>query len=193
MGLLDRYGSLEEQKTPEQQEAETKAQKASRFMVEDPFAETKTKIHNAIVEQQISENVTVTEESMRKLIKEYVEKPEYGIPRIERGVIAEDLYDDIMGYGPIQSLVDSDVYTEIMVNGPYRVYVESRGKISLTDIQFKDNAHLMQIIDRIVTKVGRHVDEASPMCDARLQDGSRVNVIIPPLSLIGPALTIRKF
>jgi pilus assembly protein CpaF len=80
-----------------------------------------------------------------------------------------------------------------MVNGPYQVYVESKGKLQLTDIQFKDQAHLMQIIDRIVTKVGRHVDEASPMCDARLPDGSRVNVIIPPVSLVGPILTIRKF
>jgi len=80
-----------------------------------------------------------------------------------------------------------------MVNGPYQIYAESKGKIVLTDIQFKDTAHLMQIIDRIVTKVGRHVDEASPMVDARLPDGSRVNVIIPPVSLVGPVLTIRKF
>ena len=130
---------------------------------------------------------------MRNLIKEFVEKPEYGIPRIERGLIAEELYDDIMGYGPIQVLIDSDIYTEVMVNGPYQIYVESKGKLSLTDIKFKDDAHLMQIIDRIVTKVGRHVDEASPMVDARLPDGSRVNVIIPPVSLVGPILTIRKF
>lgn len=193
MGLLDRYGVGEEQKTTDKIEEEVKAAKTSRFKVEDPFEDTKTEIHNAIVEQQISNNSEVNEESMRALIKDYVERPEYGIPRIERGLIAEELYDDIMGYGPIQSLVDSDVYTEIMVNGPYQVYVETRGKLSLTDIQFKDSAHLMQIIDRIVTKVGRHVDEASPMVDARLQDGSRVNVIIPPVSLVGPVLTIRKF
>ena len=98
-----------------------------------------------------------------------------------------------MGYGPIQCLVDSDEYSEIMVNGYDHVYVESHGKLVLTDIKFKDNDHLMQIIDRIVSRVGRHVDEASPMCDARLLDGSRVNVIIPPVSLVGPILTIRKF
>ncbi|MGN0521245.1 MAG: CpaF family protein [Eubacterium sp.] len=195
MGLLDRYGvqENEENKNKSPQERDRFKPKESKFLVEDPFAETKTRIHNAIIEQQLGENTQVTDEGMRKIINEFVEKPEYGIPRIERGIVAEDLFDDIMGYGPIQSLVNSDAYSEIMVNGPHQVYVESRGKLSLTDIQFKDTTHLMQIIDRIVTKVGRHVDEASPMVDARLPDGSRVNVIIPPVSLVGPVLTIRKF
>ena len=199
MGLLDRYGSALEQENnaaeksnavipPSQREENLRSK-----MKEDPYAEVKTRIHNAIVEQQISENLEITDDGMRNLINEYVNKPEYNIPRIERGLISEELYDDIMGYGPIQVLVDSDMYSEIMVNGPYQVYVESKGKLSLTDIKFKDDAHLMQIIDRIVTKVGRHVDEASPMVDARLPDGSRVNVIIPPVSLVGPILTIRKF
>ncbi len=193
MGLLDRYGSIEEANAPEEKEEERGAFGASRLQSEDPFADTKTAIHNAIVERQITENVAITDDSMRALIKEYVEKPEYGIPRIDRTTVAEELFDDIMGYGPIQPLVNSDDYSEIMVNGPYQVYAEQKGKIVLTDIQFKDTAHLMQIIDRIVTKVGRHVDEASPMVDARLPDGSRVNVIIPPVSLVGPVLTIRKF
>ena len=189
MGLLDRYGSIEEANAPEEKEEERGAFGASRLQSEDPFADTKTAIHNAIVERQITENVAITDDSMRALIKEYVEKPEYGIPRIDRTTVAEELFDDIMGYGPIQPLVNSDDYSEIMVNGPYQVYAEQKGKIVLTDIQFKDTAHLMQIIDRIVTKVGRHVDEASPMVDARLPDGSRVNVIIPPVSLVGPVLT----
>ena len=196
MGLLDRYGTIEEANAPAQpaeEEERRGAVRATRLQSDDPFADTKTAIHNAIVEKQISESANVTEEGMRALIKEYVEKPEYGIPRIDRTVVAEELYDDIMGYGPIQPLVNSDEYSEIMVNGPYQVYAEKKGKIVLTDIQFKDTAHLMQIIDRIVTKVGRHVDEASPMVDARLPDGSRVNVIIPPVSLVGPVLTIRKF
>ena len=193
MGLLDRYSSNNEDANTPSQEEEISAVRATRLQSEDPFADTKTTIHNAIVEKQISENVAVTEEGMRALIKEYVEKPEYGIPRIDRDNVAEELYDDIMGYGPIQPLVNSDEYSEIMVNGPFQVYAERKGKIILTDIQFKDTAHLMQIIDRIVTKVGRHVDEASPMVDARLPDGSRVNVIIPPVSLVGPVLTIRKF
>lgn len=193
MGLLDRYGTSEDNEIQRVEEEVNNNQRISKLLTEDPYAETKSAIHSAIVAQQIKEDLTATDESMRVLIAEFVEKPEYGIPRMERGSIAEDLFDDIMGYGPIQSLVNSDAYSEIMVNGPYQVYVESQGKLVLTDVQFKDNAHLMQIIDRIVTKVGRHVDEASPMCDARLPDGSRVNVIIPPVSLVGPILTIRKF
>ncbi len=193
MGLLDRYNTLGVEGAPNAPDAsnnntETKA------IIEDRFAETKTKIHTAIVSQLMDNKASaVTEEGMRNLIKEYVNKPEYEIPRIERGLIADELYDDIMGYGPIQPLVDSDIYTEIMVNGPHQIYVEYNGKLKLTDFQFKDESHLRQVIDRIVTKVGRHVDEASPMVDARLPDGSRVNVIIPPVSLVGPVLTIRKF
>ena len=193
MGLLDRYGVNGEpqpmQVSPLTHDASN--DKLARIAVEDPFAETKTRIHNAIIEQQISSGEVVTDDSMRALINEYVEKPEYNIPRVDRDTVKEQLYDDIMGYGPIQCLVDSDEYSEIMVNGYDHVYVESHGKLVLTDIQFKDNQHLMQIIDRIVSRVGRHVDESSPMCDARLLDGSRVNVIIPPVSL--PILTIRKF
>ena len=152
MGLLDRYGSIEEANAPdENKEEERGAIRATKLQSEDPFAETKTAIHNAIVEKQISENVAITDDGMRAMIKEYVEKPEYGIPRIDRTAVAEELFDDIMGYGPIQPLVNSDEYSEIMVNGPYQVYAEQRGKIILTDIQFKDTMHLMQIIDRIVT------------------------------------------
>ncbi len=196
MGLLDRINSEEEiqRGSAEKAEKRTFAPVQSKFTVDDPFADVKEQIHNAIVAQQIRENRTVDDDDeMKEIIRDFVERPEYSIPRVERGMVAEDLYDDIMGYGPIQILVDSDAYSEIMVNGPYQVYVESRGKLSLTDIRFKDTAHLMQIIDRIVTKVGRHIDEASPMVDARLPDGSRVNVIIPPVSLVGPILTIRKF
>ncbi len=201
MGLLDRYNNLnpdEKSEVEVQQESSSgrPGQRNSRAnaILEDRYAETKTRIHAAIIEKMTgSDSSALTEEGMRNLIKEYVDRPEFEIPRIERGLIADELYDDIMGYGPIQPLVDSDLFTEIMVNGPYQVYIESKGLLKLTDIQFRDDAHLRQVIDRIVTKVGRHVDEASPMVDARLPDGSRVNVIIPPVSLVGPVLTIRKF
>ena len=193
MGLLDRVTTNE----PLAEEGSSE-QRASfdmlRPSVEDRYKEVKARIHNTIIEQQISANLgDVNEEGMRKIIDEFVERPEYNIPRSDRALVKEELFDDILGYGPIQCLVDSDDYTEIMVNGYDRVYVEENGKLILTDIQFRDNAHLMQIIDRIVSRVGRRVDESSPMCDARLLDGSRVNVIIPPLSLVGPILTIRKF
>lgn len=195
MGLLDRYGTTENQSAEEESfsTARNNERLAEVAQQSDPFEEVKSRIHQNIIEKQLASGVDVTEEGMRQLINEYVEKSEYGIPRVNRETVKEELFDDIMGYGPIQTLVDSDLYSEIMVNGYNQVYVESKGKLVLTDIKFKDNRHLMQIIDRIVSKVGRHVDEASPMVDARLLDGSRVNVIIPPVSLVGPILTIRKF
>jgi pilus assembly protein CpaF len=107
--------------------------------------------------------------------------------------VIQELINDVTGYGPINPLLlDSDV-TEVMVNGPDMVYVEKKGKIILTDIKFSDDDQVMQVIDKIVAPLGRRIDESSPMVDARLPDGSRVNAIIPPLSLVGPVLTIRKF
>jgi len=107
--------------------------------------------------------------------------------------VLREVYDEVNGYGPIQPLVEDASLTEIMVNGPERVYAERDGRLFLTDIRFRDDAHVMRIIDRIVTPLGRRVDEASPMVDARLPDGSRVNAIIAPLSLVGPSINIRKF
>jgi len=107
--------------------------------------------------------------------------------------VLREVYDEVNGYGPIQPLVEDHSLTEIMVNGPDQVYAERDGKLFLTDIKFRDDAHVLRIIDRIVTPLGRRVDEASPMVDARLPDGSRVNAIIPPLSLVGPCINIRKF
>lgn len=196
MGLLDRYSSTSTNEEAATQPAFANHESSDKIrpVLEDRYSDVKARIHSMIIEQQLgSENADVSDEGMRKLIDEYVERPDFSIPRVDRELVKKELFDDIMGFGPIQPLIDSDKYSEIMVNGYDHVYVESKGKLVLTDIQFKDNDHLMQIVDRIVSKVGRHVDESSPMCDARLLDGSRVNVIIPPLSLIGPILTIRKF
>ncbi|UCH36151.1 MAG: CpaF family protein [Armatimonadota bacterium] len=107
--------------------------------------------------------------------------------------VLREVYDEVNGYGPIQPLIEDPSLTEIMVNGPEQVYAERDGKLFLTDIKFRDDAHVLRIIDRIVTPLGRRVDESSPMVDARLPDGSRVNAIIPPLSLVGPCINIRKF
>ena len=115
------------------------------------------------------------------------------LTRDERRDIVRQLTDDILGYGPIEPLLRDDSVTEIMVNAYDRVYVERGGKLERTDVRFVDESHVMRIIDKIVSQVGRRVDEASPMVDARLPDGSRVNAIIPPLALNGPTLTIRKF
>lgn len=115
------------------------------------------------------------------------------IPSFMADRLVDELVDDILGFGPLEPLLAQDSLTDIMVNGPKDVYVESGGKIKKVDIRFRDNQHLLNICQRIVSLVGRRVDESSPICDARLPDGSRVNVIAAPLSLKGPTLTIRKF
>lgn len=115
------------------------------------------------------------------------------VSRVERIRMLDMIVADILGYGPIQPLLDRDDITEVMVNGPSQVYIEQSGKLHLTGIKFMDDNHVMQVIERIVTPLGRRIDESSPMVDARLPDGSRVNAVISPLSLVGPCLTIRKF
>lgn len=111
----------------------------------------------------------------------------------ELGAVTENIVNDMLGYGPLESLLEDETITDIMVNGPYQVYIERKGKLELSDVKFRDNAHVMNIAQRIVTAVGRRVDESTPVCDARLADGSRVNVIAPPLSLKGCSISIRKF
>ena len=118
---------------------------------------------------------------------------ESGISRDDRLRLVEDIADDILGHGPLERLLSDDTVSEIMVNGPFDVWVERAGRLSQTSVRFNDESHLRRIINKMVAQVGRRIDESSPMVDARLPDGSRVNAIIPPLSLSGPLVTIRKF
>ncbi len=120
---------------------------------------------------------------------------ELGLPlsRLERNDIFDLVLADILGYGPLETLLHDDTVTEVLVNGPDHVFIERAGKLEETDIKFRDNDDVLRIVERIVTPLGRRVDESSPMVDARLPDGSRVNVIIPPISLVGPTISIRKF
>ena len=113
--------------------------------------------------------------------------------RSERERLIEEVLDETFGFGPLELLLKEEGVADIMINGPKHVFIEKDGRIQRSDVNFRDNDHLMQILDRIVSKVGRRIDETSPMCDARLPDGSRVNAIIPPLALDGPSLTIRRF
>ena len=115
------------------------------------------------------------------------------VPRGERIQIVSDICDEILGLGPIEPLLKNESISEIMINGPKKIFIEQKGKLHRTNVQFRDDTHLMNIIERILTPLGRRIDESSPLVDARLEDGSRVNVIIPPLSLKGPCVTIRKF
>ena len=198
MGLLDRIDgqkklTLQKGDTAEQAE-KTKEKAATEETVEDPYLETKRRIHLAIIDEMNKSGQTITDrDAMYKIVDDKVNEDDFLIPRIDREKVATDLFNDIMGYGPIEVLIQDPSISEIMVNGPDKIYIEDKGKLKLTDLKFRDEDHLMNIINRIVSNVGRHVDESSPMVDARLADGSRVNAIIPPLSLIGPVLTIRKF
>ncbi len=198
MGLLDRIDGqkkLQNLKPDTVSETEEKVEiKIAEEIVEDPYLEVKRLIHSAIIDEMNRSGKTITDRDlMYKIVDDKVNDDEFLIPRMDREKVATELFNDIMGYGPIEELVQDPTISEIMVNGPDKIYVEDKGKLKLTDLKFRDEEHLMNIINRIVSNVGRHVDEASPMVDARLADGSRVNAIIPPLSLVGPVLTIRKF
>jgi len=115
------------------------------------------------------------------------------VPRSVRLRLLEQIMSDIAGFGPLDDLLADDTITEIMVNGPEAVYIERKGKLEKTGVQFDNDEHVLRIIHRILTPIGRHIDEYSPMVDARLPDGSRVNAVIPPISLIGPTLNVRRF
>ncbi len=198
MGLLDRIDGqkkLQNQKPETVSETEERVEaKIAEEPVEDPYLEVKRLIHSAIIDEMNKSGKTITDrELMYKIVDDKVNEDEFLIPRMDREKVATELFNDIMGYGPIEELVQDPSISEIMVNGPDKIYIEDKGKLKLTELKFRDEEHLMNIINRIVSNVGRHVDEASPMVDARLADGSRVNAIIPPLSLVGPVLTIRKF
>lgn len=127
------------------------------------------------------------------VIGEIVIEQKLAINYLEQQLLAMQIVDDMIGLGPLEPLLKDETITDIMVNGPKQVYVEQKGKLQLTNVAFRDNDHVMNIAQRIVTAIGRRVDESSPICDARLKDGSRVNVIAPPLSLKGCSISIRKF
>jgi pilus assembly protein CpaF len=132
-------------------------------------------------------------EEIRDIVNEIISIKNVVMSISEQEELLDDICNDVLGYGPLEPLLSRDDIADIMVNGAAKTYIEVGGKIQLTNVRFRDNAQLMNICQRIVSQVGRRVDDSSPICDARLADGSRVNVIAPPLALDGPALTIRKF
>ena len=164
----------------------------------DPFAGVKTKIQRAVIDKLGPELFGEAADSdltnfVRNAVEQEMALDRTPLTRDEHARIVNELTDDIVGYGPLEPFLSDDGVSEVMVNGYDQIYIERAGKIEETSSVFLGNDHLMRIIDKIVSQVGRRIDEASPMVDARLPDGSRVNAIIPPLSLCGPALTIRKF
>jgi pilus assembly protein CpaF len=162
------------------------------------FEDLKRIIHSKLVDKlDLSRVSDLAGETLRREIRLVVERlcdtENPLLNRMERERLIDEVLDETFGFGPLEMLLKDPTISDILVNGPFKVYVERRGKLEKTDVKFRDNEHLMQIIDRIVSKVGRRVDETSPMVDARLPDGSRVNAIIPPLALDGSSLSIRRF
>jgi pilus assembly protein CpaF len=132
-------------------------------------------------------------EEIQRLSQEQLEREPVMLSRVERDSIIDQVTDEILGYGPISPYLAQDDISEIMINGPHQVYVEKNGKLVLTPTRFRDDQHVLHVVDKIISPLGRRLDESMPMVDARLPDGSRVNAIIPPLALNGPVVTIRKF
>ncbi len=164
----------------------------------DPFADVKNRIHLAVISELGPQlfNTTMEPEALRDRVRDDIRTSlgdETGISRDDRERLISEISDDILGHGPLERLLADDSVTEIMVNGPFDIWVERQGRLYETNVRFNDDSHLRRIINKMVAQVGRRIDESSPMVDARLPDGSRVNAIIPPLSLSGPLVTIRKF
>ncbi|SEP70083.1 pilus assembly protein CpaF [Devosia sp. YR412] len=162
------------------------------------YFQTKSAIFNALIDSiDLSQLATMDQdaarEEIRDIVAEIIALKSIIMSISEQEDLLEDICNDVLGYGPLEPLLARDDIADIMVNGSQRCYIEVNGKVKLTNVRFRDDAHLMNVCQRIVSQVGRRVDESSPICDARLPDGSRVNVIAPPLAIDGAALTIRKF
>ena len=185
--------------TPESAEP-TKASLERQSVVADPFADLKTRVHKDIISRlgprlfnADSTSDSDLEASVNEAVNEVLSLEKTPLTRQERQDIIRQITDDILGYGPLEPFLRDDSITEVMVNDHQTIYIERHGKITRTNAQFVDEQHLLRIIDKIISRIGRRIDESSPYVDARLPDGSRVNAIIPPLAVRGAALTVRKF
>lgn len=172
--------------------------KSHKVQKSTEYQSIKKDLHNEVIESLDFEQVgnTPKEELAQRLrgtLTDRVESRELPLNRIERERLVEEIVDNILGLGPLEPLLKDPEISDIMINGPDTVYVERKGKLVITDINFEDETHLMQIVERIVAAVGRRVDEQNPMVDARMEDGSRFNAIIPPLALDGACVSIRRF
>ncbi|KJS17937.1 MAG: type II secretion system protein E [Peptococcaceae bacterium BRH_c4b] len=201
MSLLRR---LEKRATPVPEPTATPGSQPARQQLtppprkRDPYQNLKNDLHKKVISELSfintdQEDREKTSRSIAELVAGLLDREEKNLPRHERQRITTEIVNEAIGFGPITPLLNDPEISEIMVNKPDQIYVERGGKLELTDICFRDNAHVIHIIEKIVAPIGRRIDESMPMVDARLPDGSRVNAIIPPLSLKGPSITIRKF
>ncbi len=186
MGLLDKIDNKKVDTKP-----------GTQVQNSDELSTLRTKVHMEVVEamnkREDQQGKDMSEADTRALIDTILGQSSESLPRTDRSRIATEIYDQIRGLGPLEKLMYDPTITEVMVNGAKQIYIERKGKLLRSEVTFDDEEQLLNVIDRIVSPLGRHIDEANPMVDARLPDGSRVNAVIAPLSLKGPLLTIRKF
>ncbi|MCX6459625.1 MAG: CpaF family protein [Actinobacteria bacterium] len=185
MNLADRIAAVQAQQTDQRHSLDTPTHVRMRESV-----------HDALLEGLRGRDVIDPEDfarDVRSALSGALTTDDASLPAAERARLAQGIADDLLGHGPLEPLLRDPTVSEIMVNGAHHVFIERHGVVHPTDVQFTDEAHLRRLIERMVSRVGRRVDESSPMVDARLPDGSRINVILPPLALDGPTLTIRKF
>ena len=162
------------------------------------YRDVKAKIHTQLLAEMDLESLNKLQEDVARTrvaeaIRELLQRDRTPLTLKEREQLVEEVRHELFGLGPIEPLLEDPSVSDILVNGPDSIYVERQGLLERTDLFFNDTPHLMRIIERIVSRVGRRIDESSPMVDARLADGSRVNAIIPPLALDGPSMSIRRF
>jgi pilus assembly protein CpaF len=172
----------------------------SRFRLTDQYQQLKSALHRHLIGLIEERNLDIdqweairVERFVTEQVKLYIMQQRLPVNQRESEALATDARDELMGYGPIQSLVDDDSVNDIVVNGPNKVFIERAGKLSVAPVRFVNDAHVLRVIQRILAPIGRRVDESTPMVDARLADGSRVNAIVPPIALDGPCVSIRKF
>jgi pilus assembly protein CpaF len=199
MKLVERISSQSQTvQTPARTSLMNGSPRRQRDTMADGFQQLKLAVHNRLFETLDVSRLESLEQTMAstkvtQAITDILNEEGRLLTDTDRARLVEEIKNELLGLGPLEPLLWDDDVSDILVNGPNQVYVERQGKLYLTDVRFNDDQHLMLIIDRIVSQVGRRVDEASPMVDARLADGSRINAIIPPLALDGPSLSIRRF
>lgn len=200
MSLLER---LQKEKSGESMDAGSQKVRKPAAPKVDPFENLKARIHAKIIEEINASTFKETageeqdggslEKEISEIVERFLEDDGTFITKLEKQKLISEIIDESIGFGPINQLIHDESVSEIMVNGPDMVYVEKKGRLVMSDVTFKNDQHVMRVIEKIVAPLGRRIDESSPMVDARLPNGSRVNVIIPPLALNGPTITIRKF
>lgn len=189
--LVKRQENIEV-KTEETPPKEEEKQYIVDKVIGDDYAEIRSEVHTEVA-ALLAKSEKATDEDVENLINEFVSENYSELGRNDKGKVVKSVLNEMIGLGPLEELIQDETVSEVMVNGPKQIYVEKKGKLMKTNVTFQDEEHVRRIIDRIVSPLGRRIDDSNPMVDARLADGSRVNAIIPPLALCGSTITIRKF